>query len=218
MFKSILSLAILTQFFIGCGTSDSASGENGAKSASKIQRGIFVLTKPVANLHYSTTSFDNYTNDKGEYQYYEGEDISFDIAGVALGTAPARPTLTPFNLVPGATTAENSSVTSGIVLLMSLDSGVGSGDIITLDNAVKLYQFGAKGNLSDISSVTSLLSTFSTESGTKADYSLDTGILTSAYDYVTDYLNSDANSANQSTQTESSYFDDAYNYVAGLAS
>ncbi len=218
MFKTILSFAIITQFFIGCGTSDSTTGTNGTKAASKIQRGIFVVTKPVANLHYTTASFDDYTNDKGEYQYYEGEDISFDIAGVDLGTAPARPNLTPFNLVPGATEAENSTVTSGIVLLMSLDSGTGTGDIISLDNAVKLYQFGAKGNLTDISSVTALLKDFTSKSGTKADYSLDTSVLTSAYNYITDYINSDQSSANQSVQDESSYFDDAYNYIAGLAS
>ena len=166
MIKNFLILLLSVTFFVGCSSDSDEPEVSNANSAPAHKTGVFVVTKPVANLHYSTPGFtDAYTNEAGEFYYQEGEDISFDVAGIELGTAEARSVITPFNIVPGAATAENSSATSIIVLLMSLDSN-GVGEVLTLDNALNTYEFINDFDATDITDVYSFITQFSSDTGT----------------------------------------------------
>ncbi len=216
MFKSILSLAILTQFFIGCGSSDTANG--GETITSKIKTGTFSVTNPVANLHYSTRGFeDDYTNSQGKFSYYEGETIKFDVFGVALGQATGQANLNPFNLavdgVEGTTTY--SSATGAATLLLSLDSGAVAGEVLTLDNAVKAYKLTQDVDLTSLSSITSVISDFSKSNSTTTDYSIDSSVLSDVYSYISNLINSDT--PPKETDDSTSILDTAYDFLFGSA-
>lgn len=74
------------------------SGSDGAGAA--LREGAFVF--PVAGLAYATPSGSGVTDVSGTYRYRDGEAITFSIGGIALGTAPGAPAISPFDLV-GAT-------------------------------------------------------------------------------------------------------------------
>jgi len=214
MFKTLLSLAIVSQFFIGCGSSGQSSSTT--NETSEVKTGVFSVTNPVANLHYSTRGFkDEYTNDKGEFNYYENENIEFDVFGVAIGQAKGQANLNPFNLavdgVEGTTTY--ASATGAATLLLSLDSGSVAGEILTLDNAVKVYQLSQEVDLTSLSSITSVISDFSLFDDTTSDYSVDTSVLSDVYDYVSDLLSSE--DAPETTDDSTSILDTAYDFLFG---
>jgi len=162
MLKTFLTLALALSFFTGCSSDSSEPEVSGSVSTSAAHKtGVFVVTDPVANLHYTTATYDAYTNDKGEFKYRKGEEVSFSVAGVDLGSAEGRSVLTPFNLVPGSADAENSAATNTIALLLSLDSG-SYGDVLTIDNAVSAYEFASDFDITNSADILSLLTELTT--------------------------------------------------------
>lgn len=162
MIKNFLILLLSVTFFVAC-SSDSSDPEvsGGSSSNTAHKTGTFYITAPVANLHYKTDTFDDYTDDDGQFKYREGETISFSVAGVPLGSAEARSVITPFNLVPGSADAENSSAVNMIALLLSVTSG-GFGSVFTVDNAVSAYTFASNFDLSNPADTLALLSELTT--------------------------------------------------------
>jgi hypothetical protein len=61
------------------------------------KNGVF-WDSPVKGLIYKTPSTQGKTNKEGEFKYYPGEDISFYVGNIELGTAPAREMMTPCDL------------------------------------------------------------------------------------------------------------------------
>lgn len=221
MLKPFLALVIALQFFVACGNNESESPASSSAN-SAVKTGVFSITKPVANLHYSTRGFsDNYTNDKGEFKYYEGEVIKFDVFGVSLGEATAQANLNPFNLVPGADSVEDSSAYGAVALIMSLDAGAGTGEIFTIDNAIKAYNYGKDFDLNSVSSLSltdvyTILSNINSANDTS--FSLDSSTLTDAYDYISNLISGSDTPAQSSSSSESSLLDDATDYLFGSSS
>ncbi len=167
MVKNFLILLLSVTFFIGCSSDSDEPVVSNASSAPAYKVGTFYITQPVANLHYTTETYDDYTDEDGQFRYVEGEMITFSVAGVELGSSEARVIVTPLNLVPGSAEAEDSSAANIIALLLSLDSG-GIGGVLTIDNAVSAYDFASDFDISDPLDSLSLLTELSTN--TDGDY------------------------------------------------
>ncbi|MEB6563802.1 hypothetical protein MXL26_00125 [Acinetobacter towneri] len=118
MKKTLLCLT-LAGLLSACGGSDNDSDSN----TNPITQ-IGVLTDgPVAGVKYLRTSssgesFEDFTNDKGEFEYAEGDTVRFFIGDVQLGEAiEAKARITPLDLAE----LENAR-TNLMVLLQSLDA------------------------------------------------------------------------------------------------
>ena len=88
-------LLSLVAIFSGCGGGGSDPTITGTGSTTT---GKFV-DGPVMGLSYKTKSLSGKTNAEGEFQYVEGEVITFSYAGVDLGNAEAKELMTPWDLV-----------------------------------------------------------------------------------------------------------------------
>ncbi|MDD2905128.1 MAG: S8 family serine peptidase [Sulfurimonas sp.] len=106
---------ILSLFFIGCG--DSGNGEAGEDNQT-VKTGIFI-DSPVQGLYYKTTTKSGFTNEKGEYQYIEGETVEFKFGDLSLGTVVAQTLITPYSM---ETNNSNIQAINIAVLLQSLDA------------------------------------------------------------------------------------------------
>lgn len=118
MKKTLLCLT-LAGLLSACGGSDNDSDSNTNPTTQ-----IGVLTDgPVAGVKYLRTSssgesFEDFTNDKGEFVYAEGDTVRFFIGDVQLGEAiEAKARITPLDLAE----LENAR-TNLMVLLQSLDA------------------------------------------------------------------------------------------------
>lgn len=98
------------------------------------------IDSPVQGLYYETPSQSGLTNENGEFNYIEGETISFHIGGTKLGSAAAGDQLTPFNLSGiQPFTAENK-------ILKSLSSNKVNGFDRAVNIANLLQNLDADGN------------------------------------------------------------------------
>jgi len=110
--KTILasSIAAIVGLY-GCSSSND-SGEEGS-TLEAFSTGAFI-DAPVKGLEYSSTSGPSgTTNDKGEFQYKEGEDVTFKVAGVDIGTVPGASVVPVLALPKGRVAAR---------LLQSIDT------------------------------------------------------------------------------------------------
>jgi len=94
-------------------------GGNVTDTDVEVYTGVF-QDSVVAGLTYSSVSQAGVTNDAGEFQYQDGEVITFSIGGVVLGAATGASVITPLNLVDGAD-IEDERVLNILRLLQSLD-------------------------------------------------------------------------------------------------
>ena len=96
---------------------------------SKIIKGVF-YDSPVQGLEYETQSLSGITNENGEFNYKEGETVTFSVGGLVLGSAPGQEMVTPADLVveigKDIRRLKNWKVTNISRFLQSLDKG---GDI-----------------------------------------------------------------------------------------
>ncbi len=109
--KTILasSIAAIVGLY-GCSSSND-SGEEGS-TLEALSTGTFI-DAPVKGLEYSSTSANGTTNEKGEFQYKEGEDVTFKVAGVDIGTVPGASVVPVLALPKGRVAAR---------LLLSIDT------------------------------------------------------------------------------------------------
>jgi hypothetical protein len=90
------------------------------EQANTLLTGTFV-DSPVAGLSYVTSSGQSGVTDaQGRFQFLAGDTITFLIAGVELGTAPASATLTPASLAGGD--EDSARFSNLLVMLQSLDT------------------------------------------------------------------------------------------------
>ncbi|MFT6264433.1 MAG: Leucine-rich repeat (LRR) protein [Oleiphilaceae bacterium] len=111
----LINLVILTLLISACGSDGSSS--NQAKTP--LMTGQFI-DSPVENLKYRTVSESGFTNNLGEFNYREGEEITFSIGGIDLPSTIAGPIITPLDLV-GTTIVDDLAVVNIARLLQSLD-------------------------------------------------------------------------------------------------
>ena len=57
--------------------------------------GVFRASMPVEGLSFETPTHCGSTNAQGEFQYEEGEVVTFAIGRTVLGSAHAKPAMTP---------------------------------------------------------------------------------------------------------------------------
>lgn len=93
-------------------------GDSGPNDSGNLV-GVFV-DAPVANLQYQTETQEGRTNEQGEFQYREGETVSFSIGSIELPAVEARGVITPLTVF-GAANEEDPRVTNLARLLQSLD-------------------------------------------------------------------------------------------------
>lgn len=97
--------------------------------------GVFV-DAPVKGLDYKTQTHKGTTDAAGTFKYLQGETITFSIGTVVLGSALARPVMTPVDLVNGAVNETDPTVTNICRLLQTLDVNGDPADGIAIPFAV----------------------------------------------------------------------------------
>lgn len=98
-------------FIVGCELNGTSDNNQSAKD------GKFVFG-PVEGLRYECNDLSGETGPDGSYKYYEGENISFSIGDMFLGTAIGKSKITPYDFI-GAT---KNTVTNICKFLISIDS------------------------------------------------------------------------------------------------
>ena len=135
---------------------------------------------PVGGLSYSASpsGTTGTTNALGEFNYAPGDSVTFSAAGITLGTATglsitstsgSPAVITPINLVAGATSSSNPTVTAIGQFLGGLNSvaiavGEGTGGVFTVPSPTGLSGTQA-------TTVTTLLSTLQSSGTTTTDLS-----------------------------------------------
>ena len=80
----------------GCGTNDSS------KSSTSLQSTGLFLDSPVKGIDYQSTSHSGVTDDNGHFDYKVGEETTFKVGNIILGSAKIATTdsvITPLELV-----------------------------------------------------------------------------------------------------------------------
>ncbi|MGB7786095.1 MAG: hypothetical protein WBL27_08355 [Salinimicrobium sp.] len=132
---ALLSLFSLT--VLSCSTEDSGTEPVPPKSKEpQLKTGVF-LDSEVEGLTYTTATQNGTTNANGEFFYYEGENISFSIGDVELGTAAAEAEMTPVSIATTADASiESAEVKNIAAFLQTLDSDANPSNGINIDPAV----------------------------------------------------------------------------------
>jgi hypothetical protein len=131
--KSVLPFFLLAA---GLTTITACSGGSSTTSAPTPLTGVF-LDAPVQGLNYRTGTMNGITDANGTFRYQEGEEITFMIGDVMLGSAPGSHLMTPLDLVPGAVDESDPTVTNICRLLQSLDWDGDLADGIMLTEAMR---------------------------------------------------------------------------------
>ena len=88
------------------------------------ESGVF-LDSPVAGLTYATAykgqTVVSQTNEDGVFFYARGQNLTFSIGSLELGTVKGKSVITPMDLFPGATGTSDPRVVNLCVLLQTLD-------------------------------------------------------------------------------------------------
>jgi serine protease len=98
----------------------SACGGGGGGGTSSVNTGKFI-DAPVQGLDYFTATQSGTTDSKGQFKCKTGEQITFSIGDVVLGTTLCKSIITPLDLVSGAADETDPTVTNILRFLQSLD-------------------------------------------------------------------------------------------------
>ena len=119
---------------VACGGGSSSSNNN-SPDEPNAQTGIFV-DSPVANIGYRTETLNGVTNSLGEYEYIEGETVTFFIGDLELPPVAATGTVTPLDLAGSNDTSDPTAVNI-IRLLQTLDEDGDPDNGITITETAK---------------------------------------------------------------------------------
>lgn len=108
--RAVLGVAGVT-FIVCCG---------GAEEKPVYLTGRFI-DGPVSGLNFKTESVSGQTDANGLFKCRKGEDITFLIGNIVLGTTKAKPLISPVDLVPGATDASDPAVINMAMFLQTFD-------------------------------------------------------------------------------------------------
>jgi hypothetical protein len=98
VFRSI-GFILVTFFVVSCG-----GGGGGSSSGSTTTSSGIFLDAEVEGLTYTTDSgITGQTDENGTYEYVPGEQITFSIGGVTIGTVDGAPSCTPFDFGAAST-------------------------------------------------------------------------------------------------------------------
>lgn len=102
----------------GGGGSSSTTVTEDTTTQENTKTGIFT-DSAVANIRYQTATQSDFTNALGEYEYVEGETVTFSIGGIELPPVTATGRITPADMT--ADTSSPDQLTNILRLLQSLD-------------------------------------------------------------------------------------------------
>lgn len=120
---------------VACG--GDSDNDNGGSAGPATRTGTFV-DSPVAGLDYAgTDGAAGVTNDAGQFQYQDGETLTFSLGDLPLGSAEGAQQLTPLTITEGADTAEDDSVSNKLVLLQTLDQDGDLNNGIQITDAIR---------------------------------------------------------------------------------
>jgi hypothetical protein len=132
--KNSILIVGLCAGLVACGGGSSSSDDNDNVS-SNTQTGVF-LDSPVANIGYRTETLEGVTNSLGEYDYVDGETVTFFIGDLKLPPVTASGTVTPLGLA-GSDDTSNPTVVNIIRLLQTLDEDGNPDNGITITETAK---------------------------------------------------------------------------------
>ncbi len=119
--KNLSLYAAVLVAFSACGGGSSDSGDS-SSATSEVLTGTFI-DAPVEGLGYKTASQEGVTDAQGHFSYKAGEDITFNIGEVSLGSVVAKKNITPLTLGGDKTISEMGVKSRNIArLLQSLDN------------------------------------------------------------------------------------------------
>jgi len=119
----------LSLLLTACG----GGGGNGNDPVSASQ-GVF-LDSAVEGLRFETITQSGTTDASGTFRYMAGETVEFFMGDISLGSADGATTLTPIDLVSGATDETNEHVTNILRFLQSLDNDMDAYNGIQISSA-----------------------------------------------------------------------------------
>lgn len=125
--KKTLAAIAVSILLSACG-----GGDNSDKPTSSPSTKIGILTDgPVGGATYIINGVEKSTNEQGEFEYKDGDQITFKIGQVTLGTVLGNGRITPSNL-----TNDPTAQTNILIFLQSLDRNGDHSDGIQLDSTV----------------------------------------------------------------------------------
>ncbi|MCB7479724.1 toxin-antitoxin system YwqK family antitoxin [Christiangramia sediminis] len=130
-FPVLLVLAII--FFSSCAKDDDTIPPEHPQGT---LQGVFI-DSPVEGLKYETETHSGYTDENGNYDYEEGETVTFYVGGIKLGSASASEEMSPISIAstPDAT-IETLEVQNIAAFLQTLDEDGDPGNGIQISPAV----------------------------------------------------------------------------------
>lgn len=142
--SSLLAIALVPLLLsqTGCfGGSSSSSSDSppppSGPTPPSVLTGTFV-DSAVAGLDYSGADTPaGVTDGQGQFEYREGEVITFSIGELELGSAPGAEVLTPLSVTAGATSAQDEAVTNKLILLQTLDADGDLNNGIQITDAIR---------------------------------------------------------------------------------
>lgn len=111
---SLATVGILAFLLAGCG------GSGGGNSNQAVLTGQFV-DSPVSGLKYQTASQSGTTNEKGEFRYIAGENVTFSVGNVVFSAVASNTVITPLDLA-NTSDIKDQRVGNILVFLQSLDA------------------------------------------------------------------------------------------------
>ncbi len=124
-------MGLICLMLTGC----SSSSDDPAPLAS-VEEGVF-KDSVVSGLQYQTDTLSGTTDSGGKFKYRKGEKVNFFLGGINFGECTGKPTVTPIDIVPGATDEKNPTVTNITRLLLTLDNDDDPSNGITIPDSMK---------------------------------------------------------------------------------
>jgi len=142
-----------------------------------------VIDSLVSGLSYETPTYSGETDASGHFRYFEGEDVTFRIGDIVLGTARSAAVITPIEMVSAEYSATDPTVTNIARLIQSLD------DDADLTNGINITQQTRNAATGIIVDVNTTPASFESDSELLAFLATTTnGPLRSAFDAQTHLL------------------------------
>jgi hypothetical protein len=119
---------------IGCGGDDGPVAGGGGTPGSV--QGQF-LDSAVEGLTYITEGDTAETDVQGNFTYRRGSNVQFSVGGIVIGTGLAASKMTPVDLVVGATSEMDDTVTNIARFMQTIDDDGGPGNGIKITPAIR---------------------------------------------------------------------------------
>lgn len=137
----LLAIALFPLVLSQTGCSDSSSSSSSPPPVGDTPPDVMVGTfvdSPVSGLNYQGTDTPaGVTDEEGRFNYRSGENISFSIGDLSLGSAQGAAVLTPLSVTEGAASAQDPEVINKLILLQTLDADGDSNNGIQLTEAIR---------------------------------------------------------------------------------